>query len=80
MKCIILVNRLESLSWFLVLFLFQIVSEIFPAHSQVSNLTMMSGKSSADKEMGALFKREMSKYPRGGIKQQAVVFHKEKNH
>lgn len=62
------------------LFLFQIASKIFPAHSQVNNRTMMSGKSSADKEMGALFKREMSKYPQRGIKQQAVIFHKEKNH
>lgn len=40
----------------------------------------MSAKSSADKEMGALFKREMSKYPKRGIKQQAVIFHKDKNH
>lgn len=40
----------------------------------------MSAKSSADKEMGALFRRETGKYPQRGIKQQAVIFYKEKNH
>lgn len=40
----------------------------------------MSAKSSANKEMGDLFKREMSKYPERGIKQKAVIFHKEENH
>lgn len=53
--------------------------EVSPAHSQVDNHPVMSGKSSADKEMGALFKRETSKYPQRGIKQQAVIFHKEEN-
>lgn len=40
----------------------------------------MSAKSSANKEMGALFNREISKYPKRGVKQQAVIFHKEENH
>lgn len=72
--------QLNRLGWSLFLFLFYIVPKIFTAHSQVNNHRMMSAKSSADKEMGALFKREMSKYPKRGIKQQAVIFHKEKNH
>ena len=63
----------------MVLVLVDIGPKMFPAHSQVNNHAMMSGKSSADKEMGALFKREMSKYPKRGIKQQAVIFHREKS-
>ena len=60
--------------------LFKFFAKILSANSQINNHAVMSAKSSANKEMGDLFKREMSKYPKRGIKQKAVIFHKEENH